>query len=84
MTRLVCLIATREVIHLSTNVQWSNTWTAIDENTYDADYDYAAQCYVSSSPCGNGSVEQEAIDDLFDEILERSVCEKTKSVSKAG
>lgn len=41
-------------------------WMAVDDDTYDGAPD-------SKSPCGVGSTEQEAIDDLREKIAERSV-----------
>lgn len=84
MSVLVSLIATRDVIHLSLSINWRNDWSAIDENTYDADYDYESQSYVSSSPQGRGTTSLEATYDLFDQILERSANEETQGAANQG
>lgn len=78
MERQVCLLATKEVIHLSTTFVYppipsrANDWSAIDANTFDADYDYEAECYVTRCPQGAGATEAEAIRDLFDQLEERA------------
>jgi hypothetical protein len=78
--RLVCLISTREVIHLSTTFVYppipvrTMDWSAIDENTYDASYEGEDESgeHWSQGPHGTGTTEQEAIDVLFDQIEEAS------------
>lgn len=65
---LVCVIATREIIHLYTDVDYSNRWYAIDTNTYDADYDYEAGSHVSKSPEGHGDSQFEAATDLLEQL----------------
>ena len=62
--RKVSLIETRQEIELITEFVFppvpfrNHDWFAIDGNTYDA------------SPSGHGSTEQDAIDSLFDGLLE--------------
>ena len=75
MTRILSVVSTREVIHLSTNFDYppipvrSFDWSAIDANTYDADCDQDG--YFSTSPTGRGETEHEAIADLLDQLEER-------------
>jgi hypothetical protein len=81
MERRVSLLATREEIVLSTAYVYppiptrAFDWSAIDANTYDADYDYERGRYTSSSPQGTGATEQEAIDSLFDGLEEDEGCD---------
>jgi hypothetical protein len=71
MTRLVCLISTREVIHLATEFVYppipsrSMDWSAVDDNTYDASFDGD---HWSQGAHGTGATELEAIDALFDQL----------------
>lgn len=44
-------------------------WSAIDSNTFDADWD--GERYVTTCPQGAGATEQEAIDDLFTQMEEQ-------------
>jgi hypothetical protein len=44
-------------------------WSAIDDDTYDADCDEDG--FFSTSPIGRGATEQEAIDDLLQQIEDR-------------
>jgi hypothetical protein len=54
------------VIHTSQpNPYDVNDWYAVDDN-YDADCDQDG--YFSTSPRGNGRTEQEAIDDLLEQL----------------
>ncbi|MGB7023884.1 MAG: hypothetical protein WBD73_08815 [Candidatus Acidiferrales bacterium] len=77
MMRLVSIVYSREVIQLSTTFDYppipvrNFDWSAIDANTYDADYDYEAGRYTSKSPHGTGASELDAINDLLDQIEER-------------
>jgi hypothetical protein len=72
MTRLLSVLATREVIHLTTTPQFPPIpirhfdWSAIDSNTYDADCDQEG--YFSNSPQGSGETEAEAINDLLEQL----------------
>jgi hypothetical protein len=43
-------------------------WSAIDEDTFDADYDYESGRFVTTCPIGRGATEAEAIKDLMDQI----------------
>lgn len=76
MTRTLTVLPTKQVIHLATEFVYppipirSNDWAAVDANTYDADFD--GDSFVSTSPCGRGETEQQAIDDLLDQIEERA------------
>ena len=45
-------------------------WSAIDDDTYDCDCDQDG--FFSTSPIGRGSTEQEAIQDLMDQLEEAS------------
>lgn len=77
MKRQLSIIATRREIELSTSFDYppiparSFDWSAIDANTFDADWDGHEWRYVTSCPIGSGATEQEAIDDLFDKMEER-------------
>lgn len=77
MTRRLSIIATRKEIELNTSFDYppipfrGHDWSAIDSNTFDADYDYNAECYVSKCPQGSGETEIEAINDLLEQIEER-------------
>jgi hypothetical protein len=94
MTRHASLVATREEIELITTFVYppipirSMDWSAIDGNTYDADYDYEAGCYVSHSPHGTGPTELAAINDLFDQLEERREIEEAwgewEEIQEAG
>lgn len=44
-------------------------WSAIDEDTYDADCDENG--YFSTCPAGRGATEQEAIEDLMEQLAEK-------------
>jgi|GEM_PF-3535442 len=74
MKRRASIISTRAEIELSTNFDFppipcrSMDWSAIDANTFDADYDYEGGRYVSTSEQGHGSTETEAIADLFEQL----------------
>jgi hypothetical protein len=76
MKRLVSLIATREVLHLSTCFDYppipirSLDWSAIDSNTYDASYEGEDEngSHWSCSPSGHGASENEAIADLLEQL----------------
>jgi hypothetical protein len=46
-------------------------WSAVDSDTYDADYDYELGQHVSKCPVGRGATEIEAIRDLLDQMEER-------------
>lgn len=76
--RLLSIVSTREVIHLSTEFVYppipcrNFDWSAIDGNTYDADYDYESGCYTSTSPHGTGQSEIEAVNDLIEKIEEQA------------
>jgi hypothetical protein len=43
-------------------------WSAIDSDTYDADFDYELGQYVSKCLMGHGATEAEAIADLLEQI----------------
>ena len=45
-------------------------WSAIDDDTYDCDCDQDG--FFSTSPIGRGATEQEAIQDLMDQLEEAS------------
>src|SRR5262249_26693458 len=45
-------------------------WCAVDDDTYDADYD-SERGFYSNCPIGYGATEQEAIDDLLMPLCER-------------
>jgi len=44
-------------------------WSAINDATYDADYDYESGRYVSTSIVGRGPTELDAIFDLVEQVL---------------
>lgn len=46
----------------------SMDWSAIDSDTYDCDCDQDG--FFSNCPVGRGSTEQEAIDDLMDQMVD--------------
>jgi hypothetical protein len=46
-------------------------WSAIQDGTYDADYDYEAECYVSRCPLGTGETVSEAIQDVIEQLDEQ-------------
>jgi hypothetical protein len=73
--RRVTLIATREEVVLQTEQPnpYGNEWSAIDANTYDASYegeDETGHHWSESGGRGWGATEAEAIEDLFDQILD--------------
>lgn len=78
MTRRLSVLATREEIELSTSfvfppVPWRHDdWSAIDGNSYDADWQGEEDGFVSKSAHGHGESEAEAIADLLDQIEERA------------
>jgi hypothetical protein len=79
MTRPLAVLATRKEIELTTTPVYppipttAYDWSAIDSNTYDVSgYDGETGFAYSSHPCGVGATELEAIDDLLDQIEERS------------
>ena len=45
-------------------------WSAVDDDTYDCDCDEDG--FFSTCPIGRGATEQEAIDDLLEQIEERT------------
>lgn len=49
----------------------SSDWRATDDN-FDADYDYDAERYVTSSIIGTGPTEREAVIDYWEQRLERA------------
>jgi hypothetical protein len=51
---------------IQTEFQPNREWTAIDADTYEAESDSFG--WWSKSPVGYGKTEQEAIDDLIDQI----------------
>jgi len=77
MTRLFSIVSTRATVELSTEFVCPPIpfrgfdWSAIDSNTYDADFDYESGCFTSKSPQGTGATEFEAINDLLDQIEEK-------------
>lgn len=74
--RRMSVIATQEEIILSTNAVFppiptrNFDWSAIDANTYDADWDGELERYITSCPQGFGSTEYEAILDLLRQFEE--------------
>lgn len=46
----------------------SMDWSAVDDDTYDCDCDQDG--FFTSCPIGHGATEQEAIDDLLEQIEE--------------
>jgi hypothetical protein len=77
MTRFVTVLATKEEIELTTTPVYppipttAYDWSAIDSNTYDVSgYDGETGFGYSNHPNGHGPSEQEAINDLFDQIEE--------------
>lgn len=59
----------RIVTHYDPSSLFSTTdWSAVDDDTYDLD-----------EPCGYGATEQEAIDDLMEQIEARNEDRKLKS-----
>jgi hypothetical protein len=75
-TRLVSLIATREVIHLETCFDYPPIpircldWSAVDGNTYDASFEGSDESgdHWKCSPSGHGATEYEAIADLMEQL----------------
>lgn len=59
----------------------SMDWSAVTDN-YDADCDQDG--FFSTSPIGHGATEQEAIDDLLCQIVERGDHELTKTNAQFG
>jgi hypothetical protein len=55
-------------------------WSAIDEDTYDADWEGEERGFVSKSPIGYGATEEEAIADLIGQFID----EKQASTSSKG
>lgn len=76
---LVSLLTTREEIHLETNFDYppipsrNFDWSAIDGNTYDASYEGEDENghHWRCSPSGHGATEQEAINDLLEQLSEQ-------------
>jgi hypothetical protein len=58
-------------LDIVTDINFIGEWTAIDRNTYDCDCDQDG--FFSTSPVGTGKTEQEAIDDLREQIAEREI-----------
>jgi hypothetical protein len=48
----------------------SMDWSAVDDDTYDVDRDEAG--FFNKCPIGRGATEQDAIEDLLDQIEERA------------
>lgn len=78
-SRWLTLLANREEIQLSTSCDCppipdrSMDWSAIDSNTYDCDFIGGEDDeWKESGGHGHGATEQEAIDDLFDQLEERA------------
>ena len=65
--RWLSLISTRSDIQLRATPQFIG-WSAIDDNTYDADASGENGEMVSDSAQGWGDTEAEAINDLFDQL----------------
>lgn len=78
MTRRLSLLSTRQEIELQTSfvcppiATRSTDWSAIDANTYDAGFEGSDESgdHWSQGPRGMGATEAEAINDLFDQLLE--------------
>lgn len=78
MIRLVSLLSTREVIHVSTNFDYPPIpircldWSAVDDNTYDASFEGSDESgdHWKCSPSGHGATEREAIADLLEQLDE--------------
>ena len=75
-SHLVTILSTRQEISLVTSFDYppipirSMDWSAIDDNTYDASYEGEDETgsIWKCSPSGHGRTEQEAIEDLFDQL----------------
>jgi hypothetical protein len=73
---LVSLLSTKEEILLETNFDYppipcrNLDWSAIDGNSYDASYEGEDEDgeHWSSGPVGHGETEQEAIEDLLEQL----------------
>lgn len=78
MTRRLSVLATREEIELNTSFVYpaiptrNFDWSAIDSNTFDADFAGEEDGYVTHCPHGAGETEIEAINDLLEQIEERA------------
>ena len=46
-------------------------WSCVDDNTFDADFDYEAGHYVSNCPVGHGVTEFDAVVDFVLEYLQK-------------
>jgi hypothetical protein len=76
VSRLVSLLATREVLHLETCFDYppipvrSMDWSAIDGNTYDASYEGEDENghHWKCGAAGHGASENEAIADLLEQL----------------
>jgi hypothetical protein len=73
---MISVVSTRQELTISTNFDYPPIpircldWSAIDENTYDADYqgeDESGSVWVCS-PSGHGQSEIEAINDLLERL----------------
>lgn len=58
-------------IHTDQPNPYGNEWTAVDDN-YDAQWSGEEDGWTSSSPRGWGRTENEAIEDLMDQLEERA------------
>ena len=76
MERELSLISTHETITLDTELVYppipnrSHDWSAIDANTFDADWNSEEHRYFTRCPQGAGRTEAEAIEDLIDQLEE--------------
>ena len=78
MTRLLSIVMNRKQMELSTEFVYppipcrNSDWSAIDSNTFDADYDCESGSFVTRCPIGRGATESEAIEDLLDQMEEHA------------
>lgn len=67
----VSVIETREEISMVITATYGNTYQVYDDNTFDCDYDYESGSYRTSCPVGEAKTIADAIEDFFDQYLDK-------------
>ena len=69
MTRPVTLLSTRHQFNLTVDAAWYGYW-AIDQDRYEAEYDYGLDRWINNKYGAWGETEAEAINELLGQLEE--------------